>query len=318
MKEHHIGKEIEKDVRKRNLSEVINGEVDELYIIGEAQLEDIADEYFSNVRKKPLLICHDNNVSVSDIFHKACEHALGAGMVKAVKTNSREINALELKMDSLARFPQKVIEIYWGERDYDDIILLAEKLVAASGKFVILYWRQTNSLSGTSGRIEYDNIVQCCFDTWHKRVNIFVADNKDNDFCRRLEIYNSYRVSGKDYISQVCNLYEKGEEEEARKVLEEAFEKRNTFKIFKEEDSGNTIRRYVVSAVPTANERKLFKECNIEKPRLTMWYDVSKESGEITDCEHTTSIQMISQPIDEGHYPDSRKAFEEYIQQQNR
>lgn len=33
MKEHHIGKEIGKEVRKQNLSEVINGEVDELCII---------------------------------------------------------------------------------------------------------------------------------------------------------------------------------------------------------------------------------------------------------------------------------------------
>lgn len=317
MKEHHIGKEIEKDVRKRNLSEVINGEADDLCIIGEEQFEDIADEYFSNVRKKPLLICHDNNVSVSDIFHKACEHALGAGMVKAVKTNSKEINALKLQLDSLANLPQKVIEIYWGERDYDDIILLAEKLVAASGKFVILYWRQTNSLMcGTGGRIEYDNIVERCFDTWHKRVSMFVADNKDNDFCRRLEIYNSCRLH-KDYISKVCYLYGEGEKEEAREVLEEAFKKRNTFKVFKEEDLGDAIRRYVVSAVPTASEREILSKC-CENPILTMWYDVSKESGEIVNCEHTKSTQMISHTIDEGHYPDSRKTFEEFIQQQNK
>lgn len=317
MKEHHIGKEIGKEVRKQNLSEVINGEVDELCIIGEAQLEDIADEYFSNVRKKPLLICHDNNVSVSDIFHKACERAFGAGMVKAVKTNSKEINALKLQLDSLASLPQKVIEIYWGERDYDDIILLAEKLAAASGKFVILYWRQTNSLMcGAGGHIEYDNIVEHCFDTWHKRVNMFVADNKDNDFCRRLEIYNSCRLP-KDYISRVCNLYGEDKEEEAREVLEEAFKKRNTFKVFKEEDLGDAIRYYVVSAVPTASEREMLSKCG-ENPILTMWYDVLKENGEIFNCEHTNSTQMISHQIDEGHYPDSRKAFEEYIQQQNK
>lgn len=313
-KNGRVANEEEERVIKERISMLMPE--DELHIIDESQFENIADEYFSNTRKKPLLICIDKKTA-PDVFHEVCERIFGKGMVKIVETGRMAVASLESQLNALARLPQEVIEIYWSRRDYDDIILLAEKLATSSDKFVILYWWESNGLiSGSYETIEYDDIVERCFNTWNKRIHMFVADSVENNFCRRLEIFNSSNPNwskSKGYITRICHLFEKGEKEKAREVLEEAFEKRKTFKVFKEEDLEYAIRRYVVSAEPTDEEMKQF-ERSLKSMRFTMWYNVSKEGGEILNCEHTSSGIMEHALLDD--HPDSRKAFDEYKRQQ--
>lgn len=262
----------------------------ELRIVRPDLFTEIIEEYFQLPRTKPIMVFHsDRNNLVLDTFHETGETFFGAGMVKTVRVADDNIHPLEAQIEQLASLPQKVIEIHyasWGINGYDDIILLAEKLAAVSGKFIILYCPCDNELSrGNDGRVKCDERVERCFDTWHNRMLIFVTDNHNNDFARHQEIYHACKCIG--YIDGICCLLDKGDNNAAKKMLEEALAKRNTFTV-QEEDKGNYVRFYATSAVPTAEERKLLEECH-ERPLLSMWYDVSKDDGEIIEYEHSVS-----------------------------
>lgn len=266
---------------------------DELQIIMPEYIKDVADEYFLTTRSKPLVVFYDNeNNTVFNAFHLIGEQILGTNMIKKVSVNDSNILTFEAKTTLLADMPQKAIEIYYdglGIKEYDEIILLAERLVSASGKFVILYLQCINALSKDhDGHIKYDDYAERCFTTWHNRIHALVADNVQKDFARRQELFHASMFPPCGYIDRACRLLEKGEKVAARKVLEKALFKRSTYS-FKDEDRENNLHRfYATSAIPTTEERKLLEECNVE-PCLTMWFDISKEDGEIVDYGYSLS-----------------------------
>lgn len=259
---------------------------DELQIIKPSHIGDVVDEYFLTNRTKPLVVFYDNaTYSITDVFHKVCENILGVGMIKTKHIRYENLLRLDATIRLLSDIPQKAIEIYYDNSDldgYDEIIVLAEKLVSVSGKFVVLYCNCVNSLyCDQSSNIRYTDLAERCFMVWHNRVHIFVADNMQNDFARRQEIYNASMPIPCGYIDRTCRLLKKGEFVAARKELEKAFFKRSTYSVVKHEDINNeTHRFYVTTAIPTEEEKELLKKCKIE-PCLSMWFDLSKTDGEI-------------------------------------
>lgn len=273
---------------------------DELQIVTPQYITDVADEYFLTARTKPLVVFYENKSNPAfDVFHDIGESILGVGMMKAVHVGYNDLPTFENMTKLLADMPQKAIEIYYdgsSKDGYDEIILLSERLVAASGKFVILYCQCVNALGcDKNKRITYEDRAERCFGAWHERIHALVADNEQKDFARRQELHYVSMFPPCGYIDRACLLLENGEKVAARKVLEKALFKRSTYS-FKDEDRENNIHRfYATSAVMTPEERTLFEVCNVE-PRLSMWFDISKEDGEIVDYEYSVS-NLISKKL---------------------
>ncbi len=275
---------VPKEVKnEENITESISQLIpeDKLFIIKPERVGEVADEYFLTARTKPLIVFCDNTTnSVSDVFHEMGENILGVGMIKTVHVNDDELLKFEAKIRFLAEIPQKAIEIHYngsGMDGYDEIILLTEKLIADSGKFVILYCQCINALSCDSSKhIRYADWAERCFIVWHDRIHAFVADNEQSDFTRRQEIYHASMCPPCGYVDRALRLLDQGEKATALELLQEALFKRHCYKILKHEDwENNTHRFFVAGAVPTEEEQELLKECNIV-PCLNMWFDIDK------------------------------------------
>lgn len=277
---------------EENLTESISQLMpeDELQIITPTYMADVADEYFLTSRTKPLVVFYDSmKDSVSNVFHRIGETILGTGMMKTVHTEYKELLKFEAMIGLLANIPQKAIEIYYessGIDGYDEIILLSERLVATSGKFVILYCKCVNALSSDNKHIKYDDWAERCFEAWHERIHALVADNIQKDFARRQEIYHASMYPPCGYIDKALQLLDEGRNIAARKVLEKALFKRSTYTFTDEDRENNVHRFYATSAIPTAEEQELLKECEVE-PCLSMWFDIDKEDGEIVAYDHS-------------------------------
>lgn len=159
---------------------------EELHIITPAHIADVVNEYFMFVRTKPLVVFYDNTtITVSDVFHRIGENILGIGMMKTVHVSYNELLRFEAMLDLFAKLPQKAIEIYYdglGMDGYDEIILLSERLVTVSGKFVVVFCQCVNTLSCDSGKhIKYAECAERCFIVWHDRIHAFVADKCRTD-----------------------------------------------------------------------------------------------------------------------------------------
>lgn len=106
---------------------------------------------------------------------------------------------MESQIKDLAALPQKAIELWyngsvsWNGSGYDNLILLAEKLIAGSGKFVYIFSNYNNDVDHgvdeyNRNCIKYNDGVERCFSIWHDRVHIFVADNAAVIICRLFNI----------------------------------------------------------------------------------------------------------------------------------
>lgn len=90
MEQYHIGKEIEKVAEVENEESVKEGisqlmPEDKLHVVNPAYVGQIADEYFSSPRKKPLLIFMYNPANPNQkTFRKVGESILGEGMIKSI------------------------------------------------------------------------------------------------------------------------------------------------------------------------------------------------------------------------------------------
>ena len=173
----------------------------ELQVIMAKRLPDLIDEFFLSERKKPMIIMHDDNDSIVADLRKVAEGILGKGMVKNITIKQEDIFAFETSITRLSEMPQKAIEINYigsgNEGGFDDIILLAERLATESSKHVVVFCTCINALDkDADNELTYCSWAEECFDTWHKRVHILVADNENKDFARRQELYKASQREG--------------------------------------------------------------------------------------------------------------------------
>ena len=140
--------------------------------------------------------------------------------------------------------------------------------------------RHPSTNSGTSQqqtyRLTYCSWAEECFDTWHKRVHILVADNESKDFTRRHELYRASQSEG--YIDQALAAFEKDDNDVAGKILGKALNDLSTYQFEVIDVDADTSRFYVRTLSPNQEEKSLLEDCNIS-PRLTMWFDMSKSTA---------------------------------------
>lgn len=179
------------------------------------QFDGLVKDYIHTDCKKPLVIfCDDrypHRFATRDKIKRFGEECFGGGMVKIVDAD--DVNVTDMGM-ALKDIPQQVIEIISGRsrtRNYDSVVLMAEKLVAMTGKRVVLLINDTNAIDIS----DYDNAYYDSpfetFQTWRKRALVMVADNHENLYCQRRQIYLAAREHGildmfKSYANVMGNV----------------------------------------------------------------------------------------------------------------
>lgn len=256
----------------------------ELQVIRAERLQELTDEFFLSGRKKPMVIIRDNNDGIVADLRKVAEGILGKGMVKSITIRQEDIFAFESSLPRLSAMPQKAVEInYTGSGDeggFDDIILLAERLTTESGKFVVVFCTCINAFGkDADNHLTYCSWAEECFDTWHKRVHVLVADNDSKDFARRQELYKA--TQGMGYIDKALSAFDKGENDAAGKILSKALNDLSTYQFDLVEVDAETTRFYARTVSPTSQEQSLLNECNLN-PHLTICFELSKSTGRFT------------------------------------
>ena len=260
---------------------------DELHVFTYDKHEMVLEEYFLLPRKKPLVaFCgwkdREEEIKLTCVIG---ENIFGKGMVRSLRVDSNNLADLEAQIPILTSIPQKAFVIlYRGrglENGYDHVILLAEKLLAASGKHVVLICSNRNGVSITNGKAVYSSNVEPTFDTWKERIFACVLDNCENDFVYNRELYNA--IKGRGYIDAIYHCLFEKDEEGAQQYLAEA-RKLSTFKDTVIKSDVNMERHQISMLEVRPEDKKLLERYN---PRVSMWIDIIKETGEIFDWEYS-------------------------------
>lgn len=257
---------------------------DELQAIAVGRLKDVADEYLLTKRTQPLVVLYSDGAPVGPAFKDVETDIFGRGMVKRIALKPADVFVFESSIARLTDMPQQVIEIdYQGdgaEEAYDDIILLAEKLCNMSEKHVVLFCHITNKLSRTAdGSLDYCDWAENYFASWHKRVHLFVADNEQNDFARRRELYAA--SCGQGYIDRALDYLDGGNKKAGAAMLKDVLFLLSPFTFEMHRIGDRTTRYHVRSLLPTPEESALLADCNLT-PRLSMWFDIDHDTADYT------------------------------------
>ena len=260
---------------------------DELHVFTYDKHEMVLEEYFLLPRKKPLVaFCgwkdREEEIKLTCVIG---ENIFGKGMVRPLRFNSKNLADLEAQIPMLTSIPQKAFVILYNgsglQNGYDYVILLAEKLFAASGKHVVLICSNRNGVSITNGKAVYSSNVEPTFDTWKERIFACVLDNCENDFVYNRELYNA--IKGRGYIDAIYHCLFEKDEEGAQQYLAEA-RKLSTFKDTVIKSDVNMERHQISMLEVRPEDKKLLERYN---PRVSMWIDIIKETGEIFDWEYS-------------------------------
>ena len=262
---------------------------DELHVFTYDKHEMVLEEYFLLPRKKPLVaFCGWKDRGEEACVKQTCvigENIFGKGMVRPLRFNSKNLADLEAQIPMLTSIPQKAFVILYNgsglQNGYDYVILLAEKLFAASGKHVVLICSNRNGVSITNGKAVYSSNVEPTFDTWKERIFACVLDNCENDFVYNRELYNA--IKGRGYIDAIYHYLFEKDEEGAQQYLAEA-RKLSTFKDTVIKSDVNMERHQISMLDVRPEDKKLLERYN---PRVSMWIDIIKETGEIFDWEYS-------------------------------
>ena len=266
---------------------------DELHVFTYDKHEMVLEEYFLLPRKKPLVaFCGWKNRGEEACVKQTCvigENIFGKGMVRSLRVDSNNLADLEAQIPILTSIPQKAFVILYRGRGldngYDYVILLTEKLLAASGKHVVLICSNRNWVSITNDKAVYSSNVEPTFDTWKERIFACVLDNSQNDFVYNRELY--YAIKGCGYIDAISCCLGLGtsdrDEEKVKQLIAEAKEKLSTFKdtIIKEDEGRE---RHLISSLVVRPEDKKF-ERYMSKDSVSIWIDISKATGTILDWQ---------------------------------
>ena len=281
---------------------------DELHVFTYDKHEMVLEEYFLLPRKKPLVaFCgwKDRNEEIK-LTCVIGENIFGKGMVRPLRFNSKNLADLEAQIPMLTSIPQKAFVILYNgsglQNGYDHVILLAEKLLAASGKHVVLICSNRNWVNEYS--LEYSSYAEPAFDTWKERIFACVLDNSQNDFVYYRELY--YAIKGCGYIDAIRNclgfFYPDGiDEEKVKQLIAEAKEKLSTFKdtIIKEDEERE--RHLISSLVVRPEDMEKFKR-HRSKEAVSIWIDISKATGTIRDWQGSFKSDILS---DDPWYSDA-------------
>lgn len=260
---------------------------DELHVFTYDKHEMVLEEYFLLPRKKPLVaFCGWKDRGEEACVKQTCvigENIFGKGMVRSLRVNSNNLADLEAQIPILTSIPQKAFVILYRGRGldngYDYVILLTEKLLAASGKHVVLICSNRNWVDEYS--LEYSSYAEPAFDTWKERIFACVLDNCENDFVYNRELYNA--IKGRGYIDAIYHCLFEKDEEGAQQYLAEA-RKLSTFKDTVIKSDVNMERHQISMLDVRPEDKKLLERYN---PRVSMWIDIIKETGEIFDWEYS-------------------------------
>ena len=282
---------------------------DELHVFTYDKHEMVLEEYFLLPRKKPLVaFCgwkdREEEIKLTCVIG---ENIFGKGMVRPLRFNSKNLADLEAQIPMLTSIPQKAFVILYSgsglQNGYDHVILLAEKLLAASGKHVVLICDNRNWVSITNDKAVYSSNVEPTFDTWKERIFACVLDNCENDFVYNRELYNA--IKGCGYIDAIRNCFgshmEDIDEEKVKQLIAEAKEKLSTFKdtIIKEDEERE--RHLISSLVVRPEDMEKFKR-HRSKEAVSIWIDISKATGTILNWQGSFSSRIL---CDDPWYSDA-------------
>ena len=281
---------------------------DELHVFTYDKHEMVLEEYFLLPRKKPL-VAFCGWKDREEEFKLTCvigENIFGKGMVRSLRVDSNNLADLEAQIPILTSIPQKAFVILYRGRGlqngYDYVILLTEKLLAASGKHVVLICDNRNWVNEYS--LEYSSYAEPAFDTWKERIFACVLDNSQNDFVYYRELY--YAIKGCGYIDSIRNclgfFHPDGiDEEKVKRIIADAKEKLSTFKdtIIKEDEERE--RHLISSLVVRPEDMKKFKR-HRSKEAVSIWIDISKATGTIRDWQGSFESDILS---DDPWYSDA-------------
>ena len=281
---------------------------DELHVFTYDKHEMVLEEYFLLPRKKPLVaFCgwkdREEEIKLTCVIG---ENIFGKGMVRPLRFNSKNLADLEAQIPMLTSIPQKAFVILYSgsglQNGYDHVILLAEKLLAASGKHVVLICDNRNWVNEYS--LEYSSYAEPAFDTWKERIFACVLDNSQNDFVYYRELY--YAIKGCGYIDAIRNclgfIHPDGiDEEKVKQLIAEAKEKLSTFKdtIIKEDEERE--RHLISSLVVRPEDMEKFKR-HRSKEAVSIWIDISKATGTILNWQGSFSSRIL---CDDPWYSDA-------------
>lgn len=275
---------------------------DELHVFTYDKHEMVLEEYFLLPRKKPLVaFCGWKNRGEEACVKQTCvigENIFGKGMVRSLRVDSNNLADLEAQIPILTSIPQKAFVILYRGRGldngYDYVILLTEKLLAASGKHVVLICSNRNWVSITNDKAVYSSNVEPTFDTWKDRIFACVLDNSQNDFVYNRELYNA--IKGCGYIDAIRNCFgfhmEDIDEEKVKQLIAEAKEKLSTFKdtIIKEDEGRE--RHLISSLVVRPEDMEKFKR-HMAKEAVSIWIDVFKDTGTIYNFQGSFKSMIL-------------------------
>ena len=275
---------------------------DELHVFTYDKHEMVLEEYFLLPRKKPLVaFCgwkdREEEIKLTCVIG---ENIFGKGMVRPLRFNSKNLADLEAQIPMLTSIPQKAFVILYSgsglQNGYDHVILLAEKLLAASGKHVVLICDNRNWVNKYS--LEYSSYAEPAFDTWKERIFACVLDNSQNDFVYYRELY--YAIKGCGYIDAIRNCLgffypDAIDEEKVKQLIAEAKEKLSTFKdtIIKEDEERE---RHLISSLVVRPEDKKF-ERYMSKDSVSIWIDISKATGTILNWQGSFPSRFLGDDL---------------------
>lgn len=274
-----IDEEILEDLNDNTMDDYVGPESEEYM--------NIVLKFLSQPCTNPMVIFY---LESNEKIFKDVEYAASALSMRTAKINLQDVS-----LWATGEFPnlsqKSVIEIDYNPEDgkgYDGIIALAELLAQTSGKFVILYCRYNNklergeqtSLGSMTYKLKYNDLVERCFQTWHERVYMFVADY-DNVFANNQEIWHA--CNGKGYIDQIVNAIKRHNNIVVERIKAEAPQKCGSFQVSHEELKDG-FRYSITSAIPDWEDVEVLKDCGYGNLVLKMEYEIST-GGSFLSCK---------------------------------
>ena len=257
---------------------------DELHVFTPYNCEMVFEEYFLLPRRKPLVaFCRRrDSITYIDAISRIGEGFFGEGKVKALMVDKNALVDFEAQIPHMTALPQKAFVVCYSgsglQNGFDQIILLSEKLLAASEKHVVVICKN-NSRIENLGHPKYISYAEPTFDTWKERIFACVLDNSQNDFVYYRELFRATKNG--DCIRGIARCLENHDEEGAQQYLAEA-KKLSTFKDTIIKSDGIWERHQISSVILRPEDKNLLGAYNHP---VSMWININKETGEISTLE---------------------------------
>ena len=257
---------------------------DELHIFTPYNYEMVFEEYFLLPRRKPLVaFCRSrDSITYTDAVSRIGEGIFGEGKVKTLMVDKNALVDFEAQIPHMTALPQKAFVVCYNgtglQNGFDQIILLSEKLLAASEKRVVVICKN-NSRIENLGHPKYISYAEPTFDTWKERIFACVLDNSQNDFVYYRELFRATKNG--DCIRGIARCLENHDEEGAQQYLAEA-KKLSTFKDTIIKSDGIWERHQISSVILRPEDKNLLGAYNHP---VSMWININKETGEISTLE---------------------------------